>query len=155
MPSCSPRIIRTGHLIFVGSQIGSREHISTYVPVGTELHIASSRSANASATPSSEVPGLSLVKIDRKKSRSTDRKFLEVHWSIFFVRSVKVGEPSPVHTNASRMSLLTEFGKASANAAARRAPARLLAEESQSGPARSTPSLSAPAHAGHPLSRAT
>ena len=74
MPSCSPRMISTGHFIFFGSQTGKMVHISAYVPVGTESHIASSRSANASATSFSEVPGLSLVKIDLKKSLLTGRE---------------------------------------------------------------------------------
>ena len=72
--------------------------------------------------PSSDVPGMSRVKIEWKNARSTGRMFDARHWSSFLRRSANVGEPSPVQTNASRTSRATVSGWASANAAARSAP---------------------------------
>ena len=57
MPSYSPRMTIVGTSIFSGLTSGSFEHMSTYVPVGTESSSLRIASAKASMVASSAVPG--------------------------------------------------------------------------------------------------
>jgi hypothetical protein len=79
-------------------------------------------SAKASTVAPSAVPGWSRLKMLRTNARSIERRFFDANSASFFLRSVSVGLPCPVQTNASSASRATRSGCRSANSAAFSAP---------------------------------